>query len=758
MICKNCSTNNDKDSAFCSNCGAVLIASSEIKDKIITVGRSETNDIVIANQNVSSNHARFIFKGEDIYLEDLNSSNGTFVNNVKITKAKVSKDDKIKFSQSYSFDWNTISTKFPSANDNIPLQENNKSFQTDLKNKSSIRIGRAKDNDIVIENIKVSRKHARLEKAGNEWFIEDLESSNGTYLNGKRIKREKVTAADVITIGGIPLNLQNLFDAKFEIKGDISLSSKNLSFRAGNKLIVDDISLTILPGEFVGLIGPSGAGKTSFMMMLNGVVKPSAGDVYINSQSLFQNFNQFKGQIGYVPQDDIIHPELKVAESLNFTAKLRLENYSDSELGTQVDNVMTTLGLEETRNTLIGSALKKGISGGQRKRVNLGQELLTEPSILFLDEPTSGLDPKTDLDVMMLLKKISEKGKIVILTTHNITADNFNILTHLIVLTKGGKLAYFGKADQASKYFEVEKPFEIFSALEKKEADYWKEKYLNSPLCHQFIRQRENLRVSVQDVKQEKTLERKANFSQFLTLTKRYFKIKLRDKLSTLILLLQAPIIAALIAMVFNKPEEKTQALFVLVIASIWLGCSNAAREIVAEQSIYKRERMVNLKIPSYLFSKVCVLLLLCIIQCAILAFVSVPLIELNSNAFSLFILLLITSVPALLTGLLVSSLVSSSEAAMGLIPLVLIPQVILGGLISKFLNMSTFVKLLAGLMTSRWSFEAAMIGEFGGEEEIMIQTIGFSPDNLAIDILVILGYSVLFFLLTALVLKRKDI
>ena len=201
---------------------------------------------------------------------------------------------------------------------------------------------------------------------------------------------------------------------------------------------------------------------------MNGVVKPSEGDVFINSQSLYSNFDSFKGQIGYVPQDDIIHRELKVQESFKYTGKLRLDNYSKEEIATQVDTVLDTLGLDDTRNTLIGSAEKKGISGGQRKRVNLGQEL------------TSGLDPKTDLDVMNLLKGIASKGKIVILTTHNITKDNFEILSHLIVLTKGGKLAYFGKANKAVDYFGVEKPYEIFEKLETKEPDFWKERFLQS--------------------------------------------------------------------------------------------------------------------------------------------------------------------------------------------------------------------------------------------------------------------------------------
>lgn len=724
--------------------------------RILTVGRSPQNDIVIDNKKVSSSHARFKILNDEIILEDVGSTNGTYVNGEKIASQKVTANDIIIFSKNHTFDWKQLEELLKT--DQPVKSERAERVHTKIKEKEVINIGRGSDNDIVINNIKVSRKHAKLEKSSGEWYIEDLGSSNGTFINGEKIRRARITPKDVLTMGGIPLNIEKLFAAEKEIKGDIQIAANNITFRVKDKLIVDDIGLTILPGEFVGLIGPSGAGKTSLMMMMNGVVRPSNGDVFINSQSLYSNFDLFKGQIGYVPQDDIIHRELKVQESFTYTGKLRLENYSNEEIATQVDTVLDTLGIDDTRNTLIGSAEKKGISGGQRKRVNLGQELLTEPSVLFLDEPTSGLDPKTDLDVMCLLKGIAAKGKIVILTTHNITKENFEILSHLIVLSKGGKLAYFGKANKAANYFQVDKPYEIFGKLETNEPDYWKDKFRNAPEYKKFVAAREESIIETKPTEVSGALNRKADMKQFYTLTGRFFRVKLRDKVSTAILLLQAPIIAALIALVFDDATEKTAALFILVIAAVWLGCSNAAREIVSEQAIFKRERMVNLKIPSYLFSKVTVLMLLCLVQCAILAGIVVPSLNMDSSFLSIFFLLLLTSLPSLLLGLFVSSLVSTSEAAMGLIPLILIPQVILGGLITIFGNMNVFEKVIAAFLTTRWSFEAINILEYGGLEEGQITALGFSPGNLLTDIVVILGFSAIFFLLTAYSLKRKDV
>jgi ABC-type multidrug transport system ATPase subunit/pSer/pThr/pTyr-binding forkhead associated (FHA) protein len=728
--------------------------------RTVTLGRALHNEIVISNPNISSKHAVFKIEKDTIKLEDVGSTNGTFVNDQRITSMEVKKDDKINFGKNYTFDWKLLEPFLSEPTvEPTPLTPSEERLRTKVAlEKSKINIGRSSDNDLIINNIKVSRKHAKLEKIDNDWFIEDLKSSNGTFINGKKVDRAIVNPNDVITIGGIPLNLEKLFAGEKEISGDIQIAANDLTFRVSNKVIVDQIGLTILPGEFVGLIGPSGAGKTTLMMMMNGVTKPSDGDVLINSQSLYSNIDSFKGQIGYVPQDDIIHRELKVKESFNYTGKLRLDSTPESEIFAQVDNVLETLGLNDTKETLIGSAEKKGISGGQRKRVNLGQELLTEPSILFLDEPTSGLDPKTDLDVMNLLRGIALKGKIIILTTHNITKENFEILSHLIVLTKGGKLAYFGKANKAADYFEVNQPYEIFEKLETQQPDYWKENFKESPEYNIFVNTRKSSTLERKSTGTDQHKKRSAGLKQFFTLTSRYFRVKLRDHVSTAILLLQAPIIAALIALVFDAKDERMAALFILVIAAIWLGCSNAAREIVSEQSIYRRERMVNLKIPSYLFSKITVLMLLCIIQCGILAGIAVPALEMEVTFVSMFLLLLLTSLQSLLLGLLISSLVNTTEASMGLIPLVLIPQVILGGLITIFEYMSEFEKVLAAFNPSRWAFETATILEFEELEPQRIIAMGFDPDNLAINIFVLLVFSVIFYLLTAYSLKRKDI
>ena len=162
--------------------------SSSPNRKIITVGRSSSCHIIIDNPNVSSSHARFIVEGTSVTLEDTNSTNGTFVNGERIKSKSVTKSDKISFSKKYLFSWNDLDPFIKIASGEIPARQEERLKTRIAKEKNIISIGRTSDNDLVINNIKVSRKHARIEKKGEDWFLEDLDSSNGTFINGKRIK------------------------------------------------------------------------------------------------------------------------------------------------------------------------------------------------------------------------------------------------------------------------------------------------------------------------------------------------------------------------------------------------------------------------------------------------------------------------------------------------------------------------------------------------------------------------------------------
>ena len=627
--------------------------------------------------------------------------------------------------------------------------------------KSSYVIGRAPSCDIILDNIRVSRNHARLYQSGGNWVLEDSGSTNGTFVNGRQITRATVTPSDTIVIAGIPLKLDEIFQAKPQQLWTQKLRfvAQNLSYSVPEKTLIDDISLCFEPGQFIGLVGPSGCGKTTLMMMLNGYYAPSRGRVLLNNISIHKNPEALKGQIGYVPQDDIIHRELTVEESLRYTSQLRLGNsLSVQEREAQIERIIQRLNLQKSRHVMIGSAERKGISGGQRKRVNMAQELITEPLLYFLDEPTSGLDPRTDREVMNLLKGIADSGHIVVLTTHKIDSLNFSIFTHVIVIGEGGKLAFYGKADEAAAYFKVRAPEDIFEVLERRGSDELKRDYLRSKYFKDMVAR------GMDKIPTEQVLQKSrftvSPWQQYLVLVERAFRIKARDAMSTLILLLQAPIIGLFIILVFNQNhtvQYLLAMLFMTLIAAIWLGCSNSAREIVCEQTIFQRENKAALGIGAYLASKVTVLGILCAVQCLILsvfAHISISGSDLRGIGLGpLYLDLFLTSFTSMLMGLMISALSKNGESAMAIVPITLIPQMVLGGLIVYFKDLGSFGQVLAAPILSRWSYELTLLLDGTDAADMML---GFNLDHIGVDIAVILGMALLFTGGSYYLLKRK--
>ncbi len=636
-----------------------------------------------------------------------------------------------------------------------------KPADTPIQSKNSYVIGRAPGCDIILDNIRVSRNHARLSQEGGKWVLQDLGSQNGTFVNGKRISSTSVSATDTIVIAGIPLSLEDLLKAPPQQlwTQKLRLAAANLSYSVPEKTLIDDVSLCFEPGQFIGLVGPSGCGKTTLMLLLNGYLRPSRGIVRLNSLSIHHNPEAFKGQIGYVPQDDIIHRELTVEESLNYASLLRLgSSLSESERQAQIDRIIKDLELSQSRTVMIGSTERRGISGGQRKRVNMAQELITEPLLYFLDEPTSGLDPRTDREVMTLLKGIADRGHIVVLTTHKIDRTNFGIFSHVIVMGKGGKLAYYGKANEAAAYFKVADPEQIFDVLERRDSHELKKEYLRSPQFNEMV-------VSgMNQIPSEKAMQKSrfvvSPMSQFLTLVKRTFLIKARDTMSTLILLLQAPIIGLFLLLVFagNQTEQYLLAMhFMALVAAIWLGCSNSAREIVCEQTIFQRENKAALSLGAYLASKVTVLGILCAIQCLILTiFAQISFYDsgiLGIGFFTHYFVLFLTSFTAMLMGLVVSAVSKTGEAAMAIVPIILIPQIVLGGLIVYFKDLGGFGKLLAAPVLNRWAYELTLLLDGTRTAELLL---GFNQDNILPDLLAIFFLAFAFALAAYFILRRK--
>lgn len=597
-------------------------------------------------------------------------------------------------------------------------------------NKQELVIGRAENNDIVLDGLQISNRHARLVQSNTGIAIEDFASTNGVYVNGARVSRQGIFPGDHVQVGSFLIQIDNagnigIFDTRSKTRIDSVNITKEVKNRSGGGLIklLDNVSLSIQPNEFVGLLGPSGAGKSTFMDALNGMRPASGGSVLINNLDLYQHLDSLKQSIGYVPQDDIIHRELTVYRTLYYVAKLRLSgDVSKAEINQIIDEVMDVTGLSERRDVPINQ-----LSGGQRKRVSIAVELITKPSVIFLDEPTSGLDPATEEKIMVLFRQIAESGRTVILTTH--AMENVKLFDKIVLLMRG-KLAFYGKPEEALKHLGAASFKELYDKLEEpieaklkmgggnrhqvteQVAEEWKQKFINTPQYRKNVYEPLKELGSLQSpgVQKKRSLGVFGSIRQFMTLSRRYWEVLFRDKLNLFILMIQAPIIAVLTYLVMGEDQPRDFAYFVLSLVAVWFGTSVSAREIIRERPVYNRERMVNLGLMPYVMSKLFVLGFIVGVQCLFL-FVPLKLMDLSGlmpmpgeflGIPQLWAMLLTAGVGIAL-GLLISALVKTSEMATSLVPLILIPQILFSGLVGVPTGLN---KMIGLAMPATWAFD----------------------------------------------------
>ncbi len=505
--------------------------------------------------------------------------------------------------------------------------------------KNELIIGRDETSDIKLDGLQISNRHARLLQTSSGAAMEDLGSTNGVYVNGNKISRQNISAEDAVYIGSFLLKIDgarniSVYDTRSKTRIDSVNITKEVKNRAGGGTIklLDNVSLSIKPNEFVGLLGPSGAGKSTFMDALNGMRPASGGSVLINNLDLYENLDAIKQSIGYVPQDDIIHRELTVYRTLYYVAKLRLSrDVSKKEINQIVEEVMDVTGLSERRDVPINQ-----LSGGQRKRVSIAVELVTKPSVIFLDEPTSGLDPATEEKIMKLFRQIAESGRTVILTTH--AMENVRLFDKIVLLMRG-KLAFYGKPEEALKHLGADSFKDLYDKLEEpieqklkqgntnrqdateKVSEEWKQKFTNTPQYQKnvYAPLKELGKLQSGGVQKKSRLGIFGAIRQWLTLSRRYWEVLSRDKSTLFILFAQAPIIAVMIYFVMGENQPRDFAYFVLSLVAVWFGTSISAREVIRERPVYNRERMVNLGLISYIFSKLFVLGIIVGVQCLLL-------------------------------------------------------------------------------------------------------------------------------------------
>ncbi|MEP6743088.1 MAG: FHA domain-containing protein [bacterium] len=600
-------------------------------------------------------------------------------------------------------------------------------------NSGQLTIGRSEDCNIRLDGLLISNRHASVFNTTAGVAIEDLGSSNGTYINGQRITGRKwIKPEDLVQIGPFLLRVHPqrgvaVFDNRAKTRIDVFQVTKEVPNRSGpgKVRLLDEVCLSIQPNEFVGMLGPSGAGKSTLMDSLNGMRPASSGQVLVNNLDLYHHLESLKQSIGYVPQDDIIHRELTVYSTLYYVARLRLSrDISRKEINQIVGEVMDVTGLSERRDVPISQ-----LSGGQRKRVSIAVELITKPSVIFLDEPTSGLDPATEEKVMKLFRQIAESGRTVILTTH--AMENVKLFDKVVLLMRG-KLVFYGKPYEALAHVGAESFKDLYDKLEapiserlaktngqisreqaaEAVAEEWKLRFMQT---EQFERNVADPLTEVSSTpRQAAPAKRRTTLGdslrQWATLSRRYLGVLARDKFNLLILFAQAPIIALLTYLVVGANSQRDFPYFILALVALWFGTSVASREVIRERAVYNRERMVNLRLLPYVGLKLFVLMMIVSFQCLLL-FGTLKLLDVTTlmsmpgkfGGIPQLLVMILTGMVGIALGLFISAVVKTSEMATSLVPLILIPQILFCGLVGVPVGSA---KVVGVVMPATWSFD----------------------------------------------------
>ena len=587
-----------------------------------------------------------------------------------------------------------------------------------LKPDAIMDLGRHMAN--ALDHPQVSALHARIFEEDGVWTIEDSGSEAGTFVNGVRVLRQTLKNGDLIQLGG---RAMRFFGDRLEVEhvDRLSLDAKGLTRTVGSGItILRDVSVSVQSREFVAIVGPSGAGKTTLLNALCGYQPATSGEVSISGMDLYDHLDAFRHDIGFVPQEDIIHRELSTRRAFDYAARLRMP--MDMELierDQRIEEVLAELELVLHAETPV-----RQLSGGQRKRVSIGVELLTQPGMLFLDEATSGLDPGTETLMMRLFRRLADNGRIVVLVTH--ATKNVMICDKVAFMAHGGYLAFYGPPEEATAYFGTHEFDEIYIQLDKKSGEEWASQFRDYAARSGNGAQ---IDVPAWPVRHPAGAQPSApvipagrDFNQFVTLTMRSLEILWRSPKDLAALVLLAPFLGALNFLIwdhhlfdpfFGNAVAGLQMLFMLTIVTLLIGSIGSVREIVKEQAIYRRERMVCVEVVPYVASKAvvgglyafyCALMLYAMTNLAIdFSYLS------TWERFGLFVPIFLATLSGVFLGLLVSAFADTEERAMFFILGVIVPQFLLSGGMIPIKHFWGFGPLLTLPATAKWAL-AAMV------------------------------------------------
>ena len=702
----------------------------------LAIGRLDGNDIVIPSQIVSGKHAWLEKENSGYKLTVLpEARNPVLFEGRPLEGSRVLRHGDIL--RIGSLDPGMMVTITYNSPSEAP-QEIEQDIVFD--GKTLIQIGRDAGNDVVLSSPSVSRFHAQVEQVGQRYRVVDLRSSNGTFVNGELVDGSMwLKPSDTVRIGSYRFVMGRDQLAKYDDSNGLRVDAITLNKWVRKDLnILQNISVSFQPREFIVVVGQSGGGKSTFVDAVAGyrpATPPSR--VLVNDIDIYTHFDAIRNDIGFVPQKDIIHMELTVYQALDYAAQLRMPgDTSPEERHKRVMEVLEDLDLTHRKDVQIS-----GLSGGQQKRVSIGVELLTKPGLFFLDEPTSGLDPGTETALMQLMRRLADQGRTIILITH--ATKNVMLADKVIFLARGGYLAWFGPPDEALAYFDQHRSErdrragkiefdEIYAILDdpsKGNAAEWAQRYRESKAYQDYVAMPLKDKMSPMQAPtlpeagqaQRRVIGKGATsqasaLKQFMVLSARNIKILTRDRFALGLMLATAPLVSLLdviLSLVLGRTPfsfyEGDMAnvmitLFLMTIYGVMVGGISQMREIVKEGDIYKRERLVNLKILPYVMSKIWVAAILAFYQAAAYTIVHYLAFDMPGGMFE-FILIYITMTLATLAGMMLglfaSALAPNASSAPLIVIILMLPQIVLAGAlvpVPQFVSAPT---------STRWAFEA---------------------------------------------------
>lgn len=507
-------------------------------------------------------------------------------------------------------------------------------------------------------------------------------------------------------------------------------------------------------GQMIAVMGGSGVGKSTLLNLLNGEIKPDSGHIRINSYDIHEDFEKIEGLIGYIPQDDLVIEELTVFQNIYYNARLCLDSLSEEQINQQIERLLKDLDLYEIQHMVVGNPIQKTLSGGQRKRLNIGLELIREPAILFVDEPTSGLSSKDSEKVMILLKQQAQQGRLVIVNIHQPSSFIYKLFDKLWIMDKGGYPIYQGNPIDAIVYFKEianhidadncecnacgnvnpEQVLEIVESQRFDESGKLTQERQFSPeeLYDRYVDKIQSKIVSgvlSMNDSLDARFSKPGQLKQFRIFFNRNLEAKLANRSYMILNLFQAPVLALIVSLLtrysslegyfFGLNKNFPSFVFMSIVVMLFQGMSISAEEIIRDRFILKRESFLRLSRFGYLNSKIVFLLAVSLVQSFLFTLVSFGILGIPDLFFRYWLILFLTASFANLAGLIISAGLDSVVTIYISIPLLIIPQILLCGLIVDFEDIQgkkadrIQVPLIGDIMVSRWAFEAIAVDQF---------------------------------------------